>query len=379
MKNKILEKPLTAVMCICALQAHAAVYRVVEINDNSDVTSLNYYDKDTSSAVEFYGHAIQASSADESCFSSDCGEADEYAIAGESRFGTDGVGFRYAIPYLTDNYQYINDVYGFESYCSNYLGYNTCESWANLHYYGKDYNTYDPTDGSGFGGLQKEQAAWENGYYANTLPIVSGTRINTFANDPDNYSLANIDDVLGTIINSSSNLSANAVVNGIATLDSTNYVFGNTSSAFFVNDDNRYARQFTKRGFVNIGTDADSSSVELAPPETGYDLVTLMGQTLATDAVAYNGQLLVVGSASYSPSNLDDSDKLPDSSDIDTGTSLDSGTFSDCADTAASAGSLFANWECSSRFSLMMRISGPLTVTAPPLMPGPSHHPISRL
>lgn len=71
-----------------------------------------------------------------------------------------------------------------------------------------------------------------------------------------------------------------------------------------------------------------------------------MGHTLASDAVEYDGQLLIVGSASYSPSDLDDSDKLPDSDDINIGTSLSSSTFGDCADTASDAETLFNTWEC---------------------------------
>lgn len=345
MQTNLFYKLLLTTIGTYTFSANAAVYQVVEISDNSDVSSLAYYSKSTSDVVEFYGQAIEASENGVSCFSSDCDQADDYTVVGESRFGSDGSNLRDAMPYLMDNTQHINDLYGLESYCSSYIGFNTCDSWANQQYYGVGYNTNDVTDGSGYGGLQREQAAWDNGYYANTLPFVAGIRINTFANEADNYVVDDIEQSLGAIENNSWYLSADAVVNGLVNFNGTDYAFGNTSSSFFVKD-SRYARQFAKRGFVNVGTEMDSSSYELSPPETDDDLVTLMGHTLAADAVEYDGQLLIVGSASYSPSDLDDSDKLPDSDDINIETSLSSSTFGDCADTASDAETLFNTWEC---------------------------------
>ncbi|MCG7588449.1 DUF3466 family protein [Photobacterium sp. OFAV2-7] len=345
MQTNLFYKLFLTTLGTYTFSAYAAVYQVVEITDNSDVTSLAYYNKSTTDVVEFYSQAIEASEDGISCFSSDCGEADNYTVVGESRFGSDGDNYRDAMRYLMDNSQYINDLSSLESYCSSYIGFNTCDSWANQQYYGTGYNTYDVTDGSGYGGLQRVQAAWDNGYYANTFPLLDGIRVNTFANDANSYSVDDIEQTLGAIENNSWYLSANAVVNGLTSFNGTDYVFGNTSSSFFVKD-SRFARQFTKRGFVNIGTEIDSSSYELPPPETSEALVTLMGQTLASDAVEYNEQLLIVGSASYSPSSLDDSDKLPNSDYINIGTNFSSSTFADCAETADDAETLLNTWEC---------------------------------
>lgn len=61
MQTNLFYKLLLATLGTYTFSANAAVYQVVEISDNSDVSSLAYYSKSTSDVVEFYGQAIETS------------------------------------------------------------------------------------------------------------------------------------------------------------------------------------------------------------------------------------------------------------------------------------------------------------------------------
>ncbi|MGF1886340.1 DUF3466 family protein [Photobacterium profundum] len=360
MQHKMLKLSTLAILIAGATGANAAVYKVVEVTDASDVESLQYFPTANTSnnSVEFYGQGIKASEPGANCFdtaSTSC-TPDDYTVVGESRKGTAGINYRDTIAFLTDNYQHLNDRYEFERYCNDNLGFNTCDVWSEEQYYGLAYNRDDVKDRTGLGGLQREQAAWSLGYYSNALPIVNGERITTFANTAASY-----DDAaeLGTIIDDGSHLTPNTVVNGIVAGTGADYVYGITSSAYF-SKDGRNARAFDKRGFVNAG----ENKTELAPPtvsRTDDKLAEKTGQTLANDAVIYNDQLLVVGSASYAPSFYYnrgsssnptweyDNDKLPDLDDIKGDDNLDisfnDDRFKSCV-TNASPSNVYSNFEC---------------------------------
>ena len=342
MQHKTLKLSTLAMLVASATQANAAVYKVVEVDGTSSgVGSLQYYDKNTSDVqerVEFYAQGIE-SSGTESCFVQSCAD-DSYSVFGESRLGTDGINYRDEVAFSYDNRQEYNDLFSLNSYCVNNLGFNTCDVWARTQYYGLNYNDKDLQDGTGFGGLHREQVAWNENYYSNAFPLMESSgalsRVDTFAEDASAYSAQA---ALGDIV--TTHETTNGVVNSIGSYSGGDYQLGITSSAFFENN-NRYARQFNKRGFVN----AADKKAALEPVSTSDALVTNMGQTLAWDAVEYDGQLLVVGSAAFSPSKLSDSNKLPSDSESKDRLSLNDTTFSNCATTASDLNNLFADWEC---------------------------------
>ncbi|MGF1869957.1 DUF3466 family protein [Photobacterium indicum] len=361
MQHKMLKLSTLAILIAGATGANAAVYKVVQVTDISGAESLQYFPTANTSnnSVEFYGQGIEATSTSQNCFTTDCGDADEYKVVGESRRGTDGINYRDTIAFLTDNYQHINDRNEFERYCNDNLGFNTCNVWSEAQYYGNAYNREQADDRTGLGGLQREQAAWSLGYYSNASAIVYGESLNTFANSAASY-----DDVadLGTIVDKGTHVTTNSVANGTVADAGTDYVYGITSSAYF-SKDGRNARAFDKRGFVNAG----ANKTELAPPTVSNDrpddrLAEQMGQTLANDAVIYNSgsgsKLLVVGSASYAPSfyynrgTTDsknwyyDSDKVPNTDDINVSGLGFSGTdFQTCAATPT-ATNVYSKYEC---------------------------------
>lgn len=362
MQHKMLKLSTLAILIASATGANAAVYKVVEVTDISGAESLQYFPtaNTSSNAVEFYGQGIEASEPAANCFdatSTTC-TPDDYTVVGESRRGTDGINYRDTIAFLTDNYQHLNDRYEFERYCNDNLGFNTCNVWSEEQYYGLAYNRDNVKDRTGLGGLQREQAAWSLGYYSNASPIVYGETLSTFANSADGYSDAD-KAVLGTIVDSGSHVTPNSVVNGIVAEAGTDYVYGITSSAYF-SKDGRNARAFDKRGFVNAG----ANKTELTPPtvsRTDDKLAEQTGQTLANDAVIYNNQLLVVGSASYAPSFYYnrgtstnptweyDEGKLPDIGDIKGDdldiSNFDNDRFKSCV-TNTSPSNVYSNFEC---------------------------------
>ncbi|HIF9312927.1 TPA: DUF3466 family protein [Photobacterium damselae] len=360
MQHKMLKLSTLAVLIAGVTQAQAAVYKVVEVPDNSDLTSLDYFsDANMQLPVnyiqspEFSASAISQSSTD-SCFTSDCGDASDSIVVGQGRWGFDGLSLKDTVPFLSDNYQHINDREELERYCLDNLGFNTCDTWAKERYYGKNYNNDGTPDFTGIGGLQRQQAIWNRGYFANTLSMVDGNRVDTFANDGSKYGDSSIFNDQ-TIINTSTHVTADAVTNGIINENGQQIVYGITSSAVFDNDGHKI-RAFNKRGFVNIG---DSTKLALNPVTSKAELVNRMGQTQANGAVVYNGKLLVVGSAAYAPSfyyfenskgpntspsnkNLAfDSDKLPSTSDgggINIGVSFNDDNFKRCFITNANEG-----------------------------------------
>ncbi|MBY5946083.1 DUF3466 family protein [Photobacterium rosenbergii] len=334
MQHKTLKLSALAVLVAGATGANAAVYRVVEVTDGSDVTTQDYYNglsSEINQRVEFYGQGITASGDGENCFAGSCNDAG-YSVFGESRFGSDGINYRDETAFILDNLQRINDVRRLENYCNNNLGPNTCDDWARTQYYGKGYNTSFFGDRTGFGGLVREQEAWTTDFFSNATAISgpsSFESVKTFADSVDGYD-PTVRTALGTIIDSGTRKTTNSVINAQGATSLGEYTLGISSGAFF-NDGQRNARQFNKRGFVNLGPDQFGLA-----PLVGDKLTETAGQSLAWDAVEYlnpatnEKQLLVVGSASYDRSNFNDSDnKVPD--DYNTNDPIFStGAFENC-------------------------------------------------
>lgn len=344
MRHKTFTFSALAVFIASATQAQAAVYDVIEITgDASGVETLQYYDKNTSTLaekVQFYGQGIEPSASGVNCFETSCASTD-HKLYGESRFGSDGVDIRDEVPFQLDNFQQINDQWSLERYCNSALGFNTCDTWAKIRYFGTDYNSDNPENGESFGGLRREQFAWQNNYYANTLPLLDNgsdnlERVTTFANTAAGYD-SSVTPSLGSLVDSSDHVTTNAAVNALGSSTLGDFTLGVTSSAYFANN-NHYARQFNKRGFVNV----NGNQVSLLPV-TGNDLVKNMGQTLAWDAVEYpenSGNLLVVGSAAFSPSELNNNMKVPD--DV----SVSRSDLTNCKTNGADPSQIFNSWAC---------------------------------
>ncbi len=343
MRQNMLKLSTLAILIAGVTNANAAVYKIVEVDETgsglSAIDSINYYGKNTSGSTETYAQAIQQSNSTDDCFAGTCGD---YKTVGESRFGPAGIEYRDDVAYTSDILQRINDVTTLESYCKENLGFNTCDKWAKSRYYGAGYNTEDERDESGYAGLLREQQAFRNGYTRNSFLLVDGQPQATFAEDSAKYANAG---TLGAIQANS----MNSVPNGITTINGVDYVYGVTSSAYF-NEGSRYARTFAKRGFVQDGT---SVSLELSPPSDGTKLAQAMGTTTAWKAIKNptNDKMLVVGSASFNESHLDDSNKLPSSSQLHINgqdVALDKDKLKECS-TQANDGKLadmYNTWEC---------------------------------
>lgn len=343
MRQNMLKLSTLAILIAGVTNANAAVYKIVEVDDSgtglSAINAIDYYGKDTNSRTETYAQAIQQSQAGDNCFTGACGD---YKTVGESRFGSAGLDYRDEVAFMFDNLQEVNDVSTLESYCKNNLGFNTCDSWAENRYFGTGYNTEDNHDGSGYAGLLREQQAFRLGYTRNSFLLVDGQPTATFAETSAKY---DNETQLGSIEANS----MNSVPNGIVNNGTADFVYGVTSGAYFKNSTG-YARPFTKRGFVQ--SDA-ANSLELTLPSDATKLAKAMGTTTAWGAVKNpnDASLLVVGSASFTESYLDDSRKLPSSDDLrinDVKQSLSTSSLNNCS-TQANTGDLnglFSTWEC---------------------------------
>ncbi|WP_299018725.1 DUF3466 family protein [uncultured Photobacterium sp.] len=351
MQHKMLKLSTLAVLIAGVTQANAAVYKVVEVDSSghavSDVIALGYEGKSLAGRVETYAEAIQASPQGENCFdsSSTCIADNSFKVGGESRVGTDGINYREEVAFTYDLYHEVNDLTGFSSFCTSNLGFKTCSKWAEQQYYGLDATEGTPHDGAGYGGLHREHVAWDKRYYANALPLVESSsgslsnlsRLKTFSAEPGKYDNEAVTQ-LGSIVSDGSQESANGVVSGIGALEAgTEYTFGVSSSAYFYNG-SRYARQFNKRGFINF----DTNKFALNPPTSSSTIVDKMGQTVASDAVEFDGKLLVVGSSAFDKANFDDERKLPSSKND--GFGLNQATYKKCGTDGVSF--LYSNREC---------------------------------
>lgn len=121
-----------------AMQANAALYKVVEVGPAQNGS--------TSSYNEAYGVAIQAGNVyqdsgktlpfDKGCFdnAAACGD-EQFKLALETRISVDGVSYREEVPFAMDPaFSYIQDYDDFRTYCFRELRYSTCDTWASVHW-----------------------------------------------------------------------------------------------------------------------------------------------------------------------------------------------------------------------------------------------------
>lgn len=271
-----------ALLVFGATQANAALYKVVEVNPSATVSGNEYH----ASAIEPSTGVDCFDIADSNAV--DCAAdspTNTFALAGDTRNGTEGFSYREEVPYMVDNHFYYLDRDDLESYCHNELGYNTCNSWADRQWSGIN----------GAGGLSRERNAWNIGSYtSNAVAFKDTTAINpplTSAYTPDSGNSAT------TPVASTANTVVNKLAKDAANADLT---LGNTSSGYY-DVNGKYARVFRNRGFVN--------DVQLLPLSTNEDIVKKMGQSRAWDSALIGGKTYVVGSASVSAFDYGDKDK----------------------------------------------------------------------
>ncbi len=111
-----------------AMNANAALYKVVEVDPASNGSNSAYNDA--------FGVAIQAGDVASplGCFGVTCSDT-QFKLAFETRLSVDGVSYREELPFAMDaTFGYIQEFDDFERYCYNELRYSTCETWASIHW-----------------------------------------------------------------------------------------------------------------------------------------------------------------------------------------------------------------------------------------------------
>ncbi|WP_305811540.1 DUF3466 family protein [Photobacterium leiognathi] len=332
MPHKMLKLSTLAILVAGASQASAAVYTIEPVSTaGADQLAAQAYFSSAqanadSTPVSMFTTGIKPSAEGENCFTGNC-NAGSYDVAGTARRGTQGAPLSDAVAF-NQNRQFIDDLSGLYSYCRDNLGYNTCDIWARSEYFGYGYNEGDWQSGQGLGGLQHIQQTWKNNYYANAVALDSGLVVTTKADDASAYPEQGI----GTLQDKTTDATLEGIVG--------NYSFGTSSSAVF-NNNGVYPRAFAKRGFVNI----DGTPAALLNPVSGDAFVKNMGQTMANGAVkTTDGNLLVVGSSSFSSSFIQDPEsREPNTDDMNIGLGFNKDTFKQCA---TNPSNLYSTFEC---------------------------------
>ncbi|TKF34040.1 DUF3466 family protein [Enterovibrio norvegicus] len=235
--------------------------------------------------------------------------ADSSKIAVEVLRGPVGLNYSEEMPYMVDEEHFINSYDDLDNYCDNYLGYNTCDAWADEQWYGikATGEVCDSQDSEQVcdGGLKKEIDAWNNGYTSNSTASVDGLRANPFG--------AGVSTPPAGSVNANS---TNVVINQIS--DAGNAV-GASSSPYYQNGAVN-ARAFKTRGF--------NDATELLPPSGLGTVISTIGQTNANGAITVGSDVITFGSASIA--NMADTgngNKAPEGSGL--------GNLNSCSSTAS--------------------------------------------
>ncbi|MEZ8027583.1 DUF3466 family protein [Enterovibrio norvegicus] len=230
-------------------------------------------------------------------------------VAVEELSGPVGLNYSEEMPYMVDEEHFINSYDDLDNYCDNYLGYNTCDAWADEQWYGikATGEVCDSQDSEQVcdGGLKKEIDAWNNGYTSNSTASVDGLRANPFG--------AGVSTPPAGSVNANS---TNVVINQIS--DAGNAV-GASSSPYYQNGAVN-ARAFKTRGF--------NDATELLPPSGLGTVISTIGQTNANGAITVGSDVITFGSASIA--NMADTgngNKAPEGSGL--------GNLNSCSSTAS--------------------------------------------
>ncbi|NGN96697.1 DUF3466 family protein [Grimontia sp. S25] len=211
--------------------------------------------------------------------------SDSSKVAVEGLSGPVGLNYSEELPYMVDVEHFINSQDDLYRYCRDYLGYNTCEEWADERWYGVQASgtvcKEEDSEQNCLGGLKKEIDAWTNGFTSNSIAELSGNRVDPFDSG-----------VWGTEPNAPVQAnSSNVVINAINGDDA----IGASSSPFYKLGSN-YVRAFKSRGF--------NGADELLPPKDSTDVIDTIGQTNANGFVIADpdgtATTILFGSASIS-------------------------------------------------------------------------------
>ncbi|CZF79526.1 DUF3466 family protein [Grimontia marina] len=204
--------------------------------------------------------------------------SDSSKVAVEGLSGPVGLNYSEELPYMVDVEHFINSQDDLYRYCRDYLGYNTCEEWADEKWYGVQAsgtvcNSQD-SEQNCLGGLKKEIDAWTQGFSSNSVAKLDGADVNPFGDGIEDTSLSNPDPA-----------STNVVINAV----SGSIPVGASSSPYFKVGSNN-ARAFQRRGFYG--------DAELLPPTGLGSVIDGIGQTNANGVIDAAGKTIVFGSAS---------------------------------------------------------------------------------
>ncbi|USH01017.1 DUF3466 family protein [Grimontia kaedaensis] len=221
--------------------------------------------------------------------------SDSSKVAVEGLSGPVGLNYSEELPYMVDVEHFINSQDNLYRYCRDFLGYNTCEEWADERWYGVQASgavcdSQDSTQNC-LGGLKKEIDAWSNGFSSNSVATVNATSVNPFGNG-----------VYGTEPPGSADpASTNVVVNSVT----DGGVAVGTSSAPYTNSGAIHARAFQRRGFYG--------EAEMLPPSGSSTVIEAIGQTNANGVIEAASQTIVFGSASVANmADVGNGNKVPE-------------------------------------------------------------------
>lgn len=188
-------------------------------------------------------------------------------VAVETYSGPEGDNYDQPLAYMVDTRHYINRFSEFERYCIDYLGYYTCQTWANEQWFGLkatgEVCEQSDTPQVCYGGVKKIIDAWTTPYTSNRIASFENNRVNPFgsgvttppsgAPNPD---------------------STDVVIHAVTNVDG---LVGNSSSPYYAAG-NYNARAFIRRGFGFI------DNTELAPASS-IPRIQSIGQTNAKGMV----------------------------------------------------------------------------------------------
>ncbi|MFA0442180.1 hypothetical protein BCU70_16040 [Vibrio sp. 10N.286.49.C2] len=285
---------MVAASVFAATTAHAALYKVVEVDPTASIQSDGIYD---ATYTEFYGSAIAKTTDDLSsspmgCFD-DSRSCPDYTLYGDSRNGSEGFSYRDEVPYNFDVSFYYTDWNRNRDYCRSELGYQTCDpAWTD-----KMWHSF-----SSIGGLKRERDAYNASEYKSNAQAFSGNETSAVEKlSVDPTSIYKPGDIQVAEANS-----ANIVINN---LDAAKTI-GTTSSGYFKLDSGKLATAYRQRGYVFDGT---NTTMLLPIADSGSDkekqITTQMGRTMAWDSFTDSGSTYYVGSAAVGPFDYNDDNK----------------------------------------------------------------------
>ncbi|MGB2079699.1 MAG: DUF3466 family protein [Vibrio sp.] len=285
MMNKTFKLSAIASGLLMATSAHAALYKVVEVNPSAEKNIT------TAVVVEDSEKDLNASNP-LGCFGESCSDS-SYAVAGNTMGGQAGIPYYQEVPFNRDNTFSYQDKSDLESYCDAQFDYasDLCDSYADDLWYGGDDNSE--------GGLRRERDAWfDANYQTNSIGFIDSASVT-----PPLVSdyIPGQDDVAGTLVPNTENVF-------ITNLYDEDTPIGITSSGYY-DVDGHYALAYRQRGFYGETSLLPKQDAEQA-------IVKQMGRTYAYDSFEYNGNTYVVGAAAVEPIDFGEASDY-DSDDYD--------------------------------------------------------------